>query len=420
MFVLSSKLRKNRRKPERMNEFHEENPKHVKDAEIVVGILPPNDTRLVTSPIERVDEGLIQFFPDRKAAIIGCNDHSGDRIQEAFLDVKTKVPKIYLSTPKEGKSNNLRNLSGKALDLGAKAIIVSADPMSITPPWIRNLGEPLFRNFGYVSPLYLRHRFEGNVTNNIAYPLTRALYGRRVRQPIGGDFGFSDHLARLCVDDTLWDERNSRFGIDIWMITLAITEGVPICQSFMGQPKMNEPKDPAADLGPAWNQVVETIFIMMGRYAERWCAIKWSKPTAIFGFGQGAMEVAPEMEVSKKKLYSRFAKGVKDTIDQWKAVLAPEVFIKLTEVAAINTDRFDFPTELWAKALFDYAIAFRSGKEKPNILLESLQPLYYGRVLSHVNKVENMSTQQAEGYVEDQCLVFEETKPYLIRRWNEA
>jgi hypothetical protein len=128
----------------------------------------------------------------------------------------------------------------------------------------------------------------------------------------------------------------------------------------------------------------------------------------------------PDMTINKARLYTRFTDGVGRMIDQWKSVLAPEVFSKLVEVADIPEDRFDFPTELWAKILFDYAITFRRQDENADLLLDSFQPLYYGKVLSFVNKVETMSTQQAEEHVEDECIIFEEAKPYLIRRWDDG
>ena len=84
-----------------------------------------------------------------------------------------------------------------------------------------------------------------------------------------------------------------------------------------------------------------------------------------------------------------------------------------------SLDRFDFPTQLWAKVLFDYAVAFRRQADQADGLLESLRPLYWGKVLSYVNKVDTMSTQQAEEYIEEECLIFEETKPYLLERWAE-
>jgi len=405
-----------------MTEVYEENPEKVKRAEIVVGIPSYNEAQMIYFPTQKAGEGLAQFYPDRSSVIINCDNHSSDGTREAFLGVRTEVPKIYISTPEgvKGKGNNLRNLFKKAVDLKAKAIVVvDADLKSITPRWIKNLADPLFTGFGFVAPLYVRHRFDGTITNTIAYPLTRALYGRRVRQPIGGDFGFSGQLARIYLEKEIWQDRISQFGIDVWMVTLAINHNTRICQSFMGRPKVHKPKDPAADLGPMFNQVVGTVFGLMDHYRDKWRRVRWSKPTAIFGFGLGETEMPPEMTINKGRLYTRFAEGATEMVDQWKTVLSPEVFSKLIEVADIPEDRFDFPTELWAKILFDYALACRKGDEKADLLLDSVQPLYYGKVLSFANKVETMSTQQAEEHVEDECIIFEEAKPYLIRRWDD-
>ena len=55
----------------------------------------------------------------------------------------------------------------------------------------------------------------------------------------------------------------SQFGIDIWMTTLAMNNNIPICQAFMGRPKIHKPKDPGSDLGPMFSQVVGTIFDLM-------------------------------------------------------------------------------------------------------------------------------------------------------------
>jgi hypothetical protein len=408
---------------EGMNEVYEENPSRVSRAEIVVAIPSYNRATGIAFSTKEADEGLVEFFPDRTSVILNCDGHSGGEARKAFLGVKTEIPKIYLATSKatKGKGNTLRNLFRKAVELDARAVVaLDANNSSITKRWIKNLGDPLFKNFGFVSPLFLSHRFESTITNNIAYPLTRSLYGRRVRQPIGGDVGFSGELARLYLEEEPWDKRVSQSGIDIWMVTLAMTQGIPICQSFMGQHRVKKTRDPAADLGPVFDQIVGTIFTLMDHFANRWSPIKWSKPTAIFGFGQGEMETVPESRINKQRLHDRFTQGVKNMTDQWRSVLAPEVFSKLAEVSGLAPERFDFPTELWAKILFDYAIAFRRGNPGTDSSLDSLQPLYYGRVLSYVNKVEAMSTQQIEEYVEDQCLIFEETKPYLVRRWSDG
>ena len=63
-------------------------------------------------------------------------------------------------------------------------MVVDSDLRSITSEWVKYLLEPILEmHYQYVSPLYSRYKYDGTITNNIVYNLTRALYGLRVRQP---------------------------------------------------------------------------------------------------------------------------------------------------------------------------------------------------------------------------------------------
>ena len=400
---------------------YEENPSQIKQADIVVGIPSYNEASSIAYPTAQAGLGLMQYFGDKTAVIINCDNNSSDGTKEAFFNTSTEVPKIYLSTSPgvRGKGNNLMNLFAKVDALGAQAcIIVDADLKSITPRWIRSLGEPLFMDFGFVAPLYVRHKYDGTITNNIAYPLLRSLYGRRVRQPIGGDFGISGELVRIYLEREFWNEEISQFGIDIWMTTEAIAHGIPICQSYLGRPKIHRPKDPGADLGPMFSQVMGTIFGMMASCEPCWRGVKWSKPTAVFGFGLGEQEQPPPVEVNAEGLYRRFSDGFTRFRGVCERVLASEVFAKLIEVAEIGGEYFDFPSQLWAHILFDYAMGYHMLDGEREQLLASLIPLYFGKVYSYVLRTGRMSTQEAEEYIEEQCMIFEETRPYLDERWG--
>ena len=400
----------------------EVNPDHVTEAEIVVSIPSYNEAENIAFPTAKAADGLMQYFPGRKAVIINCDNDSTDGTREAFLSTETEVPKIYISTEPgvKGKGNNFRNLFKKVVDLKAESVIVvDADLKSITPQWIKHLGEPLDNDFGFVAPLYVRHKYDGTITNSIAYPLTRTLYGRRVRQPIGGDFGFSGSLAEIYLLSDTWTNAISQFGIDIWMTNLAMNNGIPICQSFMGRPKIHKPKDPGASLGPMFRQVVGTIFDMMVASAPFWKRVRWSKPTAIYGFGLGEVEMPPPVHVDQGTLYDKMAQGFDDQLDLWREVFPEEVFHKLCEIREMSQEKYDFPTVLWVKVLYDMAIGYKNGVGGDvAALLDSLIPLYFGKTLSFVKKTERMSIQQAEEFIENEAVVFEETKPYLIDRWS--
>ncbi len=400
----------------------EVNPEGIKTAELVVAIPSYNEADSIAFPTTQASEGIVKYFPDKSAVIINCDNNSPDNTRQAFLDTPTQVPKIYVSTPPgvKGKGNNFRNLFEKAVQLKAKGIVVvDADLKSITPMWIKHLGEPLFSDFSYVAPLYIRHKYDATITNSIAYPMSRSLYGRRVRQPIGGDFGFNGDLAKAYLESKVWDDSAANFGIDIWMTTIAFNHGGQICQSFMGTPKIHRPKDPAASLGPMFRQVVGTIFSMMRHYESYWPRIKYSKPTAIFGFGLGETKMPPKVDVDTQKLFQNFHDGFDRYKEILERILSADVYQKVQEIKGMKERVFDIPTDLWARILYDMAVAYRDALIDQDVILESLIPIYFGRTLSFVKKTKRMSTQQAEEAVEEVCATFEMTKPYLLRRWME-
>ena len=400
---------------------NEVNPDGITRADLVVCIPSYKEADSIAYPVERASEGLVKYFQGRRSVIINCDNDSPDDTKGAFLNAPTQVPKIYVSTPSgvKGKGNNFKNLFQKAAELEAQAVVVvDADLKSITPEWIKRLGEPLFTDYAYVAPLYVRHKYDGTITNGIAYPLSRALYGRRVRQPIGGDFGFSGELGRRYLESGVWDEAVANFGIDIWMTTLALNHGGQICQAFMGRPKIHRPKDPGAALGPMFRQVVGTIFALMPRFEDHWTQVKFSKPTAIFGFGLGEVEMPPKVEVDTGNLFRKFRDGFDQYQTTLQAVLSEDVYKKLLELRGMKPRVFSFPTDLWARVLYDMAVGYRDAICDLDVMMDSLIPLYFGRTFSFVKKTKRMSTLQAEEAIEEDCATFEMAKPYLLQRWG--
>ena len=113
-----------------------ENPSHVDQVDIIVGIPSYNEADAIAFPVQMADLGLRKYFHKKKSVIINVDNHSPDGTRDTFLSVKTHVPKIYVSTPKGvlGKGNNLRNLFIAAVELKAQAfVVVDADLKSITP-----------------------------------------------------------------------------------------------------------------------------------------------------------------------------------------------------------------------------------------------------------------------------------------------
>jgi len=293
---------------------------------------------------------------------------------------------------------------------------VDADLKSITPRWIKNLGEPLFSDFEFVAPLYVRHKYDGTITNNIAYPLTRCLYGRRVRQPIGGDFGFSGELASFYLTKDVWETDVARFGIDIWMTTTAVANGFKICQAFLGA-KIHDAKDPGSDLSAMLHQVVSSVFNLMEEYAGVWHDITQSEPVKTFGFVY-SVGLEP-IHVNLENMIEKFRIGVRDLDVLYKTFLPDELLGTLHRLAEAPKEAFTFPDRNWVWLIFHFALACHRRVMSTEHIIKSLTPLYLGKVASFVIETWNSSAEEVEGRLEELCLTFEREKPALIKIWTQ-
>jgi len=398
------------------------NPSNVDSAEIIIGIPSLNEVDSVGYPTDVASRGLDTYFPEKTSAIINIDNCSQDGTIDAFMNTPTKIPKIYISTPKNivGKGNNLRNLFEAAVELRAKAIVVmDADLKSITPHWIQYLLEPIYNGFDFVSPIYLRHKYDGSVINHVAYPLLRTLYGLRVRQPIGGDFAFSGRMAGVYLSEKLWNGNVANYGIDIWMNTIAIARNFKVCQAFLGTWKSHRKKDPVKELGPVFAQVVSTIFDLMIEYEYIWKDTFGSLPSSIFGFGIGVNEKLPVFNININALYNSFLSGFDKYDVLWEKIISHQEWIELAKIKNMNKENFYYHSDLWARVLFDFAIAYRNNELPKKKIIDALLPFYHSRLLSFVNKTSNMDTRKCEEYFESIQRTFEAEKYYLIERWDQ-
>jgi len=286
------------------------------------------------------------------------------------------------------------------------------------PEWVELLAGPILKGgYDFVAPMYARYKYDGTITNNISYPLTRALYGARIRQPIGGDFAVSGDLVARYLELDTFDDLSARFGIDIWMTHSAINEGFAICQARLGA-KIHDAKDPASDLGPMFRQVVGTLFKLAGHYEDRWLRVKGSHPIPEYGFER---VVAPEeIAVNHAKLVDNFEHARLTQAEVWSEMLTPEQLDRVMSLD-IPSEPADFhlSPELWIRCLYDTLVAYhREGVDRER-LLAGLTPLYFGRTAGFISDTLEMTTDQAERVIDDQARQFEELKPYLVTRWRQ-
>jgi glycosyltransferase involved in cell wall biosynthesis len=401
------------------------------EVDLLVGIPSYNSARTIGHVVRAVTAGFAKYFPERRALIVNSDGGSRDGTPAVVASADFATPAAILVshpltpvhkivTPYHGipgKGSAFRTIFAIAERLGARACaVVDSDLRSITPEWVQLLLAPVAQHgFDYVSPLYLRHKYDGTITNSIVYPITRALYGKDVRQPIGGDFGFSGRLASHYLTRSVWESNVARFGIDIWMTTTAIADGFKVCQSFLGA-KIHDAKDPGADLAAMLVQVVSSVFDLMHTYRGQWSGVQGAEPVPLFGFPHG-VGLEP-VSVNVERMLGIFRQAARDLRELWLKALEPDTLARVEALATSEDRPFHFPDPLWVRVVYDFAVAYHRRALPGEQLLGSLVPLYLARTASFVLHTLSSGSEEVEGIIRGLADEFVAQKAYLLGRWS--
>jgi glucosylglycerate synthase len=441
-----------REAPSSLPEALQEAVDRLGSADIMVGIPSYRNAATIGHVARAAQAGLVQYFPDLRPVLVNADAGSPDGTQRVVVETeppdyverillvrpRNRLQRISLTYPEVdgvgGKGAALRTIFRIADALGVQAlVVVDSDLRSIVPEWIELLAGPIVKGgFDFVAPLYSRYKWDGTITNTVTYPFTRSLYGLRIRQPIGGDFGVSGDLVRHYLAQDDWTSDVSKFGVDIWMTTTAITGGFAVCQTRLGA-KVHDPKDPGSDLGPMFSQVVGTLLRLTDAHAADWLDVRGSHDVPVYGFERFADP--PPLDINVVRLLDELVRGRTTAGETWATMLAPRTLESLDQVVAdasrqldalsradapmpVEDATFAFPDELWANVVGDVAVAAHRGTPIPT-LVPALVPLYFGRVAGLVIETWDMTTQQAETVVERQARAFELAKSRLVRHWQE-
>jgi hypothetical protein len=125
------------------------------------------------------------------------------------------------------------------------------------------------------------------------------------------------------------------------------------------------------------------------------------------------------VDVSTDALFSSFVKGFDEYGALWEKIIPQSELKEVGKTREMEKDQFYYPSDLWARILFNFAIAYRNNEIPTENIIEAMIPFYHSRILSFVNKTGDMDIKECEEYFEAINRVFENEKYYLIKRWDE-
>ncbi len=378
--------------------------------DIVVGICTRNCADTVGGVLKTVDCGLTQFFPSKRILIVVSDGFSTDATQEKVQEMETTTEVVF--TPQTGglgKGNGVRTILEIARDRGASAVaLVDGDLTSIESNWIHKLTGPILDGKDLVVPYYLRHHYDGVITNQIAYPLTNVLFGVGVRQPIGGEYGISARLLEHLLNHELFPEK---FGIDIFITLVATSEQMEIAEAVLGVKEHQSTKQ-YADLDkllvPMFYQVVGTLFRLINYYHDYIETVHGIR--LVQRLGEMPDKRPGAITVDQEDLLRRFKEKYGELMGQNASFLG-DLREDLDRIASLELDSYSFLLPLWVKAVYLAIDAFSVSEDLK--ILDVLRVLWQGRFLSLVRETETMSDEEAETYIRGQLVVFEEQRSML-------
>ena len=398
--------------------------------DILVAVPTYNHGQTVGPVVQAVRAGLLQYFPRARAAIInadgGSTDGTQDLVRAASINdasVSSNVRALRtlhsISTQYEGGPANgtaLHAILAAADLLQARACaVVSPESTTLEPQWIERLLRPVLSDGkDMVLPVYRRHKFDGLLIQNLAYPMTRTVYRCPAREPYPADFGFSGALGSHFLAQDIWQHAQGRKGTELWLTLLALVERFKVVQSFVGTKARLE--NPRLDLVSAMRDTAGTLFSSMDTFASAWISGREPLEAPCQGCEPGG-DLEP-LRLNRKRLYEAFRLGASELEPVFLSILSPETHGGIRQLASTTEDNFVYSGELWTRTVYEFAAAYHKVVIDRDHIVQALVPLFRGRAFTFLTENQNASTEEFESNIEALCQTFENEKPYLLKLWD--
>ncbi len=329
------------------------------------------------------------------------------------LIAKEIAPALSTVPPWLGQPTVYAALLAEAESLGARACaVLNPDLAAFTPAAVDTLIQPILDGeCDLAMPLYRAGRFDGLLNQAVLAPVTRALYGRRVRYPLAQDFAVS--AAFLSGLRQALGAPAALQGL-LWPATEAVLHDRKICQVYL--PVHHEYPAVGVDLSTLLQQIVGPLFADIERHASLWQRVRSSHATAESGSEPVLGEASPEISPDPRPMVEAFQLGQRNLMEIWSLVLPPVTLLELKKLSRQPQESFRMADALWARVVYDFALAYRLRTLSRGHLLGAMAPLYLGWVGSRVLEAE--SSAPAGARQEQLERAFEENKPYLVQRWR--
>lgn len=391
-------------------------------ADLVVGVLAGVGRDGVTE----LCEGL-RTLPGSPRIVVLRSDLTGNEVKPDSQAAEGHSPVSLLpwsvlgpdpaASPIQSISAACQSLFALTEKMGARACcLVASELESVSQQWVCELLRPLLESdFDLIMPYFAPRKLQGLLNTSIVYPLMRCLYGKRIHNPLGPDVGVSLRLAQKI----LGTNRNANGGSNqthplASLAPVAACENMQICQVHVGA-RVYPPTD-WMNVSSLIAQVLGALFLELERSAACWQRTRGSVSVPACGERISLSQETATLDMSR--MVETFKLGVRDLQDIWGLVLPPATLFELRKLSRVAPEQVYMPDELWARIVYDFALAHRLRTINRDHLLRSMTPLYLAWVFTYARELEAAESATVEQRIESLSLAYESAKPYFISRWR--
>jgi len=291
-----------------------------------------------------------------------------------------------------------------------QVLLLGADICSLPPAAIREMADRI-AGTDLIVPLYSLGAHDGLVASALVYPLTRALFTANIRFPLPMDIGMSRRMVERM--GSVAQRAASQSDTLLWPVSEAAAAAFSVDQVDCDAP--TPPAPPASDFNTLFATVAGGIFADIEAKAPFWQRSR--------GLAVAAREVPPIQATESSDLAEEvpgmveaFRLAHRNLQEIWALTLPPQSLLALKKLSIAEPTAFSISPGLWARLVYDFALAFHMRSLNRGHLLGSFTPVYLAWVASTLRTVTDDAS--AAAHREETAVAFEREKPYLVARWR--
>ena len=390
----------------------------VQGADLVVGVVgsAANGRSAAAAALVR---SALESLPHPARTVLLVDDRAGEsRLEDQqsllILFCSLSNPASAAVSP-DSTFSPYKTIFGIGRRIGARACaVVASDLQTVNPAWIVALAGPVLdMEFDLVTPRYVRHKWEGLINRSILSPLGRALYGKRIQNPLGPDLGISGRLLKSILEGQEMPRSAGAHPVAS-ILSTAVRGNFQICEAQVGA-RAQTPPD-WMNLSSVLAQILGPVFLDVERNATTWQRVRGSQAVPVFGKAESAAQEGGPVDAGR--LIDSFQLGAKNLQDVWGLVLPPTVLLEIRKLSRLPPEQFRMSDDIWVSIVYDFALAHRIRTINRDHLLRSFTPLYLGWIASYALEMEAAGSFELESRLDRLARAYEASKAYLVSRWR--